>query len=477
MRTFVFTVFFVSVFLFCFSGQKSFSDERLLDREKRQDDQTDRLRKRIEDAREFMDKNKTPKNSTRIQNHLDKYLSRKDDSYQWKLIRKIAEKTSLVELTSQKWHGVTWKHYLLVVVPDKVVYADHALIYIGGGANGKEPKRGDILHAQFLATRTTMPVAILFQVPNQPLDPAEKGEEFYEDALIGETLVKAIETGDMSWALLLPMTKSVIKAMDASQEFIKQEYKHEIKKFIVGGASKRGWTTWLAGASKDPRIAGLVPIVYNNLNLLKQLEGHIETWGKFSPRIHDYIDRGLFKINEIPSPQKLELIKLIDPHTYIAQINVPKLLIHGSNDPYWPTDATKYYWNDIRGQKYMLTLPNTEHHVDAGLNVFKLFDTAAAFARQVASGKKLPKFEWNLTEKESKYNVSITTEITNPKLTLWKAVSNSKNFQDSKWEATPLQKNITTIEKPASGHVAFFVELESKSGDLPFSLTTQVWRF
>ncbi|MDR0390947.1 MAG: PhoPQ-activated pathogenicity-related family protein [Planctomycetaceae bacterium] len=476
MRMFTLSVLFISVCLLYCSDQKNFADERLT-KSNSPTDQRERLKNQIADAKNEVNKIKASKDKKTTQNELDKYLSQKDSSYQWKLVRKITEQTSLVELTSQTWHGVTWKHYLLVVVPEKSVYTDCALVYIGAGVNDREPNARDILYTQLLATKAKMPVTVLFQVPNQPLDPAGKGANFYEDALIGETLVKVMETDDMSWALLLPMTKSVIRAMDASQEFIKQEYKREIKKFIVGGASKRGWTTWLTGASQDPRVIGLLPIVYNNLNLLKQFLGHIETWGTFSPQIHDYIDRGLFKADEIPSPQKLKLMKLVDPYTYISQIHVPKLLIHGSNDPYWPTDATKYYWDDIKGQKYILTLPNVGHNVDSGQNGLKLIDSAAAFSQQVASGKKMPKFEWNLTEKESQYQVSIETEIASPKMTLWKATSNSKKFQDAKWESTPCPNNVTIIEKPASGHVAFFIELESELNGLPLSLTTQVWRF
>jgi PhoPQ-activated pathogenicity-related protein len=448
MRKILFVFLIVSIVGFYFCGNESFADERLQD------------------------------NTAKwIQTELDEYLSQKDDSYQWKFVRKLGTKTSLVELTSQTWHGVTWKHYMLVVIPENVKYADHALVYIGAGSIGKEPKQGDILQSQILAAKTMVPVVILFQVPNQPLDPANSGNSYYEDALIGETLLKAMSTGDMSWVLLLPMAKSVIRAMDASQEFIKQEYKLDVRKFLVGGASKRGWTTWLAGASQDTRIVGIVPIVYNNLNLTRQLVGHIETWGTFSPRIHDYIDRGLFKVNEIPSPQKLQLMRLIDPYTYLDRVQVPKLLIHGANDPYWPVDAGKYYWDEIKGQKYMLTLPNAGHNIDVGAGVFKTIDTAAVFVQMVASGGKLPKFTWHLIEEESQYLVSIKTEIVDPKMTLWTAVSDSKNFQNAKWESTPFQNNVTKIKKPTSGHVAFYVELESKKGELPFSFTTQVWRF
>ncbi len=44
--------------------------------------------------------------------------------------------------------------------------------------------------------------------------------------------------------LRMPMTKSAVKAMDAIQDFVKQNNIADVKKFMIGGASKRGWTTW-----------------------------------------------------------------------------------------------------------------------------------------------------------------------------------------------------------------------------------------
>jgi PhoPQ-activated pathogenicity-related protein len=469
-----------------FLGQKSFTGERLsqLPLPEQDKNSANKLNNRskeksgVENNFIAKDKTNTPKNTTTTkQTDLDKYLNQKDNSYQWKIIRKIADKTTLVELTSQTWHGMTWKHYMLIVIPPDVAYSDYGLIYIGGGSNGKEPKQSEILQAQLLAIKTKAPVTILFQTPNQPLDPAKKGHDFYEDALIGETLIKAMATKDTSWALLLPMTKGVIRAMDATQEFIRQEYKIDVKKFIIGGASKRGWTTWLVGAAQDARVAGITPIVYNNLNLMRQLKGQIDAWGNFSPRIHDYIDRGLFKKDEIPSPDKLRLMSVIDPYTYLSRVDVPVLLIHGANDPYWLTDATKYYWNEIKGQKYILTFPNVGHNVDAGAGIFKLVDTAAMFTRHIASGKKLPSCEWKLTEKDNQFKVAIETKINATKMTLWTANSISKNFHNAKWEATPFDNNVTIIKKPSSGHIAFFIEIESKYEELQFSLTTEIWQF
>jgi PhoPQ-activated pathogenicity-related protein len=33
--------------------------------------------------------------------------------------------------------------------------------------------------------------------------------------------------------------------MDAIQDIVKQEHKQQIYRFVVSGASKRGWATWL----------------------------------------------------------------------------------------------------------------------------------------------------------------------------------------------------------------------------------------
>src|SRR5438093_4658446 len=106
-----------------------------------------------------------------------------------------------------------------------------------------------------LARKTRAPVAFLYHIPNQPLLDGKK-----EDALIAETFVRYLKTKDGAWPLLFPMVKSLVRAMDALQDFCKKELGLEIRRFIVSGASKRGWTTWLTGAV-DPRVEAIVPVV------------------------------------------------------------------------------------------------------------------------------------------------------------------------------------------------------------------------
>ena len=94
-----------------------------------------------------------------------------------------------------------------------------------------------------VAKKNSAVVAIIWQIPNQPLY-----DDLTEDELISFTLHNFRNDGDFTWPLLFPMVKSAVRAMDAVQEFSKETLQHDIASFVVTGASKRGWTTWLTGA-------------------------------------------------------------------------------------------------------------------------------------------------------------------------------------------------------------------------------------
>src|SRR5437762_2893112 len=134
-----------------------------------------------------------------------------------------------------------------------------------------------------------------------------------DDALIAETFVRHLKTKDDSWPLLFPMVKSLVRAMDALQEFARQEWKKPVKDFIVSGGSKRGWTTWLTGAA-DPRVRAIAPLVIDTLNMPVQMEHQLKSFGTYSLMIKDYTERGL-----VPMPDTAEakrLWSMVDPYLY-----------------------------------------------------------------------------------------------------------------------------------------------------------------
>lgn len=409
-----------------------------------------------------------------VPSELDRYLALPDDSFRWEIVEKIDERCFLLEITSQTWHDIPWKHYMLLALPQKTAFPDSAVLYIGGRRIGSKPGDGDRFLSATLAELCGMAVGMLFQVPNQPLF-----GDYVEDALIGETLLKALQTEDTTWPLLFPMTKSAIRGMDVVQQCLRREKDLEIKRFVVTGVSKRGWTTWLTGASNDPRVLAIAPVVIDTLNMRRQMQYQIETWGEFSPSIGDYTARNLVRKDETDLPAfKEHLWTIVDPYSYRSRLTMPKLLVHGTNDPYWTVDSTRHYWDGLTGPKYILTLPNAGH--DLGGRQIDATRTIAAFARHAAAGDAWPRLDWELEEDDKSYRVRIRTDLSDVRVRLWSAASESRDFRKARWSSREIGDDpgaAITIPKPESGHIAFYVELASPKATPPFSLTTQVWRF
>jgi PhoPQ-activated pathogenicity-related protein len=224
---------------------------------------------------------------------LDEYVKKADSAYAWTVeeTRETpAGSSKRLKLTSQVWQGITWGHRLQVFTANEAKTKDTMLLFItGGGINNIDSKsspQDDVLGFN-LSKLTGARVAVLSQVPNQPL----LGDKT-EDTLIAETFVRYLETKDENWPLLFPMVKSAVRAMDALQALAREEKAPEVAHFVVTGASKRGWTTWLTSAF-DPRVIACAPMVIDTLNMKAQFDHAKKMWGEQSEEIGDYTGRGL----------------------------------------------------------------------------------------------------------------------------------------------------------------------------------------
>ena len=126
------------------------------------------------------------------------------------------------------------------------------------------------------------------------------------------------------------MTKSAVRAMDLIQEFSKKELHHNTKGFIVSGASKRGWTTWLTGAN-DKRVVAIAPMVIDMLNMSVNIPYQKVVWGDYSIEIEDYVKLGLAQ--EFGTNKENDLVKMnrplfLPPNPYHAQD-----ALHGNKRP------------------------------------------------------------------------------------------------------------------------------------------------
>jgi len=399
---------------------------------------------------------------------LDDYVKKPDPAFAWSEVgggSMPAGTYTALKLTSQVWKGIAWNHALFIYEPSRIQHPDAMLLFITGRGNGDQPGLDDHKTAYGLAQACGARVAVLYQVPNQPLLDGKK-----EDELIAETFVRYLQSGDEEWPLLFPMVKSAVRAMDAVQKWAERRGRPAAR-FVVTGGSKRGWTTWLTGAVDD-RVIAIAPMVIVMLNLGQQGPNQLKVWGQYSEQIHDYVERGLME--KVRTPSGTRLWQMVDPYTYRDRLTKPKLLINGTNDRYWTLDALDLYWDGLKGPKYVVQLPNAGHGLDR--NRDWAINGLGAFFRQVVTGRSLPRLSWDFDGGErGEATLTIRAEPAPRAARLWTARSATRDFRESRWEAKPLPAGSVIAERirpPADGHMALFGEVEYEVDGIPYHLTT-----
>lgn len=397
---------------------------------------------------------------------LGDYVRKADDSFAWKQ----AEQRDLdgftatrLDLTSQTWRGHVWQHQMLVVRPPQVRNPDIAFLFITG--DGDVAKVFNLLKT--LAERAGAVAAAVNKVPSQPLYDGRK-----EDALIAYTFNEYLKTGDREWPLLFPMAKSAVRAMDAVQAFASQGGGAKPVRFVVSGASKRGWTTWLTAAA-DQRVAAIAPMVIDMLNMKAQTQWAQQVYGKQSEKIGDYTELNL--VDRMDDPRMVELRSWVDPYSYRTRYTLPKLLLLGTNDPYWTVDSLRHYWNDLPEPKLVFQTPNAGHDLAGGKEATQ---TLAAFFQMIADREELPKVTWTRPGAESPaLEMSVTPAAKT--FRLWTATSPDRDLRNDRWTSVevpsnPGRKAASKIEPPAEGYRAYLMEAEftTKTGHT-YKLSTE----
>lgn len=275
-----------------------------------------------------------------------------------------------IALEAGVWRGIPWHHTISCAVPAGNNARTCLLIATGGDLNADDEDE-----ARELGRLSGLPVATLYQIPNQPI------WDLREDDLIAMTFDRFLETRELDWPLLFPMVRSCVRAMDALQMATDGQF----DRFIVTGASKRGWTTWLVSTLGDPRVAGVAPVVFDFLDIPRQMARQSELFGAPSEKLRSYTERELDEQSD--SQAGHELVQLVDPFAHRDAIQAPTLAIIGSNDPYWATDASSIYWNALPQPRSLLVMLQQGHvFSDKGLYLTAL----ARFARHIADGLPWP---------------------------------------------------------------------------------------
>ncbi len=424
---------------------------------------------------------------------LDNYVRSDDGAYEYNLVNtfpvnyentavKLAD-AYVIRLTSQVWHAADvyspadakWRHYLTLVNPVERL-TDTAMLFVDGGSH---PDFNTIptsveSYVAVLAALSGSPIALLKTVPSEPIifkdevSAATTEEETLvlrsrsEDAIIAYTYNKYMEsftkgTPDTTWPLLFAMAKSAVKAMDTVQAVAANPHmgiNKPIKDFVVAGASKRGWTTWMTGIA-DCRIKGIAPIVIDVLNMDKQMVHHRAAYGYWAPSIYEYVQQRVFD-KMLPTASVADqaaaqsLLSLVDPYRYLnvdgynsgKRLDMPKFLTNGTGDQFFLPDSAQWYFKDLPESKYTNYIPNADHglidvnqQIDPTTSDNPASDLLAWFMG-ITQDKTLPKFSWAV---QADGSIKVTVDSARKPKTV------------KMWYATAVGKRDFRIERGADG--------------------------
>ena len=300
-------------------------------------------------------------------------------------------------------------------------------------------------------------------VPNQPVvfkdDPAKKPRT--EDDFIAYTWDKFLRTGDEKWPARLPMTKSAVRAMDAVTQFAAAPDGggSKVARFVVSGASKRGWTTWTT-AAVDKRVIAIAPAVIDMLNVEPSFVHHYRAYGAWSDAVKDYTEQGI--MDWMGTPQFRALMKIEEPYEYRDRLTMPKLMLNASGDQFFLPDSSQFYFDDLKGEKHLRYVPNTSHSLDKS----DAIETLHAFYAAVVAGTRAPADDVDVRKGRIDQG---RQQAAAEHVQLWQAVNpKARNFRldtiGPAYTNTPLQPSgpntwVGKVKPPAAGWTAFFVEM------------------
>ncbi|MBX3415675.1 MAG: putative Ig domain-containing protein [Pirellulales bacterium] len=405
---------------------------------------------------------------------LDDFVNAIDPAYNWDLRSRIrgdgVTKYSLL-VTSGTWRTAAelnqplWQHWLNIYVPDNLRRTE-VLLFIDGGSRTTTPPLDTELdyYAGILSKLTRGIFVDLFSVPNQPLLFAGETASRSEDSIIAYSWRKYLETGDPTWPVNLPMTRAALRAMDAVTDFFESPTggNREITEFIVGGGSKRGWTTWLAAAT-DPRVGGALPVVFDALNLDANFAHHYAYYnGTFSSAVNDYVREGILDVNNFGKEQITALLSLVDPFSYRERLTLPKYILNASGDEFFVPDSSQFYYDELLGPKNIRYLANSGHGLSSAETVIlELVDVYFNFV----DGVGLPEYEFQLLPDGT---IEMTTSAEIMGATLWQATNTTK--RDFRWpvvgaayvpSALSFENGVVraNVPTPGQGWTAYFIEM------------------
>lgn len=361
-----------------------------------------------------------------------------------------------------------WVHNVELYVPDNVL-PEKALLAVNNGVLFGDEQQLPNYSTEALgeiAVQARTAVVMISDVPNQYVTFSDVDKPLREDDAVAHTWAHWLRSQAPVAVLPLhvPMAAAASRAMDlAARELAELR----ISQFIITGASKRGWSSWLT-ALADERVIAIVPTVIDVADTSEMLVGLRRRYGGAWPlALWPYQAAGA--LQQVGSPAFDRLMTMMDPMYYAgeagARLAIPKYLVSASGDDFFAPDQITDAQQRMPGQTSLRVLPNADH---GGVRAH-VTSTMVPLVQRIQTGLPLPAVEVSADDDSGVVQVRLSEKPL--ALKVWTALNpEDRDFRHAcgvrytSQTLTPSQTFSLHWMPPTSGWQARFIEARFDDG-------------
>jgi PhoPQ-activated pathogenicity-related protein len=157
---------------------------------------------------------------------------------------------------------------------------------------------------------------------------------------------------------------------------------------------------------------------------------------------------------------------------------MPKYMLNASGDQFFLPDSSRFYFDDLKGEKHVRYVPNASHSLDKT----DALENLQAFYALIVKDTPRPQFKWTF---ERDGSIKVVAKDRPDAVLLWQATNpEARNFRQdaigNAYTSTPLTPSgpntwVAKVPPPPKGWTAFFVELTfGVGGKYPFKETSGI---
>jgi PhoPQ-activated pathogenicity-related protein len=178
------------------------------------------------------------------------------------------------------------------------------------------------------------------------------------------------------------------------------------------------------------------------------------------------------------TPEYHKLMEIEEPYNYRDRLTMPKYMINAAGDQFFLPDSSQFYFDDLKGEKYLRYVPNADH----SLKNSDARESMQAYYEAFVTGKPRPQFSWTF---EANGDIRVVSKDKPAAVKLWQA--NNPEHRDFRlmtigpaYRSSDLEDRgsgvyVAHVPAPEKGWTAYFVEMTFPSGGkYPFKFTTAV---